>query len=40
MYNSYKEKTANKLYKKWATYQVEVTENFAEKLKSFFPANT
>ena len=39
MYNLYKKKSANKLYKKWTAYNVEISAEFEEKLKSFLPAN-
>ena len=39
MYNSYKQKMGQKLYKKWTTYQVEISQEFSEKLKNYIPAN-
>ena len=32
-------KMAQKLYKKWTSYRVEVSQEFSEKLKNFIPAS-
>jgi hypothetical protein len=37
--NAYKTKMAQRLYKKWKSYHIEISQELTEKLKNFNPAS-
>ena len=39
MYQEYKKKLGSKEYKKWNNYNIELTQDIADKLSNFVPTN-